>query len=327
MTTNKKLIMLGMTVGLSVASYLTAFAGQWQKNETGWWYQYDDGSFPVNTWEEIDGKQYYFDNNGYMLFDTTTPDGYKVGIDGAWINELQQGQVKQNMIASYGEYSINPLIFEEMNSTADELRLKYDSKINPDCYFLGNILLSQVDGTLPLDLENSAFDYYNVYSYTVPKGKEYKAEYDLNNDGVNNEADSILAYNANDKELRKAIEYYITDSFHYDWNKSPYNIVSKGKILVGFNDITPVEEVGNIVKEMGATNIEVENRNTKRKIPVITPSQWGSTYDYTQDTGYYIENYTNIQFDLNGLRFSAKGNQGMIDRLNTTWIITHIGFN
>lgn len=41
-------------------------------------------------WHEIDGKWYYFHNvsdgnRGHMLINTTTPDGYKVGPDGAWI--------------------------------------------------------------------------------------------------------------------------------------------------------------------------------------------------------------------------------------------------
>lgn len=57
----------------------------WVQDATGWWYRNADGSYPVNTWKEIGGKQYYFDDNGYMLHDTTTPDGYLVGSDGAWI--------------------------------------------------------------------------------------------------------------------------------------------------------------------------------------------------------------------------------------------------
>lgn len=51
----------------------------------GWWYMNTDYSYPANCWKEIDGKYYYFDANGYMLENTTTPDGYKVGSDGAWI--------------------------------------------------------------------------------------------------------------------------------------------------------------------------------------------------------------------------------------------------
>ena len=40
------------------------FAAEWKQDNSGWWYQNDDGSYPINTWKEIDGKQYYFGNDG-----------------------------------------------------------------------------------------------------------------------------------------------------------------------------------------------------------------------------------------------------------------------
>ena len=70
---------------MSIICSFASFAGEWNQNETGWWYDNGDGTYPLNTWKEINGKQYYFDGNGYMLHDTTTPDGYQVGSDGAWI--------------------------------------------------------------------------------------------------------------------------------------------------------------------------------------------------------------------------------------------------
>lgn len=57
----------------------------WVQDTTGWWWRNADGSYPVNTWQEIGGKYYYFDGNGYMLSDTITPDGYYVNADGVWI--------------------------------------------------------------------------------------------------------------------------------------------------------------------------------------------------------------------------------------------------
>lgn len=57
----------------------------WVQDSTGWWWRNADGSYPMNAWKEIDGKQYYFGSDGYMLSNTTTPDGYFVGADGAWI--------------------------------------------------------------------------------------------------------------------------------------------------------------------------------------------------------------------------------------------------
>ena len=40
--------------------------GEWKTNNAGRWYQYDDGSYPVNGWATIDGDTYYFSYNGYM---------------------------------------------------------------------------------------------------------------------------------------------------------------------------------------------------------------------------------------------------------------------
>ena len=114
-------------------------SGKWVMNEKGWWYSYDDGTWPSNSWvylpwkdtyqwyyfngegymvtgwhhwqnnwyylypqadgnrgymftgwHEIGGKWYYFSkvndsSLGAMAYDTTTPDGYKVDKDGAWI--------------------------------------------------------------------------------------------------------------------------------------------------------------------------------------------------------------------------------------------------
>lgn len=87
---------------LSVAMTIPVFAGSWQSNTTGWWWRNDNGSYPVNTWEWLDGNRdgiaecYYFDGNGYMLTITTTPDGYFVNADGAWV---QDGAVQVKNVA------------------------------------------------------------------------------------------------------------------------------------------------------------------------------------------------------------------------------------
>ncbi len=64
----------------------------WNNN---WYYlhtQYDNTRGHMYTgWHEIDGKWYYFNTEsdkgtlGAMLVNTTTPDGYKVDANGAWI--------------------------------------------------------------------------------------------------------------------------------------------------------------------------------------------------------------------------------------------------
>ena len=50
-----------------------------------WRYVQKNGYYMSNGWlQDTDGKWYYFNLAAYMETDTTTPDGYYVGADGAW---------------------------------------------------------------------------------------------------------------------------------------------------------------------------------------------------------------------------------------------------
>lgn len=95
----RKTRLLLTVLSLSAALSSTALAGTWQNDSTGWWYQNDDGTYPANTWQWIDGngdgisENYYFDADGYCLTGTTTPDGSTVNADGALtINGIVQTQ-------------------------------------------------------------------------------------------------------------------------------------------------------------------------------------------------------------------------------------------
>ena len=70
-----------MTLSLSTAVY----AGTWSQSNGAWRYQKDDGSYATGWAQDTNGRWYYFDTAGRMLTDTVTPDGYRVGLDGAWI--------------------------------------------------------------------------------------------------------------------------------------------------------------------------------------------------------------------------------------------------
>lgn len=82
-----------LTTAAVLGMTFSAYAGQWKKNNTGWWYDYGNGSWPAGCWQWIDGNNdgvsecYYFDMSGYMLSNTTTPDGYTVNGDGAWVKD------------------------------------------------------------------------------------------------------------------------------------------------------------------------------------------------------------------------------------------------
>lgn len=99
----KKRLLVAAVVAMSTMMSMTAFAGMgsWQQNETGWWWQRNDGSYPAGEWKWVDGdgdgtaESYYFDGNGYLATNTTTPDGYTVNADGAWV---QDGVVQKRQV-------------------------------------------------------------------------------------------------------------------------------------------------------------------------------------------------------------------------------------
>lgn len=96
----KGLAIAGLVAGLSVLTSMTAFAGEWKQDATGWWYQNDDGSYPVSTWQWLDGNKdglsesYYFNESGYLVTNTTI-DGYTVNADGAW---TENGEVQYSAL-------------------------------------------------------------------------------------------------------------------------------------------------------------------------------------------------------------------------------------
>ena len=99
----KRLLFAAAIVSMTVTMGMTVYAGSWKQDNTGWWWQNDDGTYPAGKWEWLDGngdgiaESYYFDNSGYLLTNTVTPDGYTVNADGAWTVEgvVQTTQISQ----------------------------------------------------------------------------------------------------------------------------------------------------------------------------------------------------------------------------------------
>lgn len=91
----KKLMIMSVAALMTTALSATpAMASGWQHNSTGWWYgtNADNSTWYTNGWQWVDGNGdgtaecYYFDQNGYALMNATTPDGYTVDGNGAWMS-------------------------------------------------------------------------------------------------------------------------------------------------------------------------------------------------------------------------------------------------
>jgi hypothetical protein len=75
---------------LAVASVLVSnpigVSAEWKQDSNGLWNS-EGNSWSIG-WKEIDGKWYYFGQDGYMVHDTNI-DGYNIGSDGSWIENTQ----------------------------------------------------------------------------------------------------------------------------------------------------------------------------------------------------------------------------------------------
>ncbi|MBQ7558022.1 MAG: hypothetical protein IJT00_08155 [Lachnospiraceae bacterium] len=79
----------------------TVYGAEWRSDSRGSWWVRDDGTYPQAGWEEIDGKWYYFDEEGYLVTNRFVDIGYYVGADGAWMPEQDAVVYNHNVSAVY----------------------------------------------------------------------------------------------------------------------------------------------------------------------------------------------------------------------------------
>ena len=57
----------------------------WEPVDKGWKFKQEDGTYLTNSWrQDSNGKWYYLNEDGWMLKDTNTPDGYHVDANGVY---------------------------------------------------------------------------------------------------------------------------------------------------------------------------------------------------------------------------------------------------
>ena len=88
----------------------------WKQDDTGWWYQNEDGSYLQYDWTNLNGDWYFFGSDGYMVTDKvirwgndsyymasdgkmavnqTVPDGRKAGDDGILTGKMNSEYFEQ----------------------------------------------------------------------------------------------------------------------------------------------------------------------------------------------------------------------------------------
>lgn len=296
---NKKLALVVLTAGLSVLSCIPAFAGQWKQDSKGWWYQEDNSSYPVSTWKEINGKQYYFGADGYMLANTTTPDGYTVNGDGAW---TVNGVVQERKTVS--ENAVAKAMVEDMGLTYAELKAKYgdyeqgreEKNQNYQFNFSKNIYYDDKYSTM--ETTDSSWDDFFKESYPY-----YGKQVAFSNSPIK------IAYKDDSPEKYWGALWYPNYILEADssWNilsdKKPVFIQTEVKNL--FPDLPEHFELDVLQKKIescGATNLEVSDDESSYKNPFAANAMVQSrTVKITFLLGGYrceLSNYS-MSFDEN----------------------------
>ena len=165
---------------------ITAYAGQWRQDTSGWWYQNDNGSY-MTGWNWIDGNGdgtaecYYFYDNGYMAANTEV-DGYKLDADGRWVSH--EGVVYTKTVSGGGGQTVQmkKVPYVDIIMKAAEV-----SNVSP--YVLASMIIQEqgVNGTSDLISGTSSsypgyYNFFNIGAYAhdgmgaVEAGLKYASE-------------------------------------------------------------------------------------------------------------------------------------------------------
>ncbi|WP_275563881.1 hypothetical protein [Otoolea muris] len=98
----KTIVAFAAAAAMTMAVVVTASAADWRQDAKGWRVENEDGSYLTNQWYQspASGLWYYMGADGYMLTNTTTPDGYVVNADGVWEQNAAASQQSVSTLAA-----------------------------------------------------------------------------------------------------------------------------------------------------------------------------------------------------------------------------------
>lgn len=82
---------------------IVSFGGQLGYDSVGVYYQFDDGSYAISQWVELDldndsySEYYYFNSEGYLQTNGISEDGYQVNSSGQWVKD---GKVQRKSLTT-----------------------------------------------------------------------------------------------------------------------------------------------------------------------------------------------------------------------------------
>jgi hypothetical protein len=239
MKTRKTIVTILITTLMSILCVGVAMAGEWKQDDTGWWWQNDDGTYVKGTWMWLDGDNdgvaqcYYFDASGYMWgAGNTTPDGYTLNQEGQWIVDgvvqTKQVEVKTETATDTSATSVNA----DTNNAVDSSQF-YEDNGGFNEYGVSNTAIAMFAGTRE---ENAKYGEVYVYEYItftdVYYGNGFAIEYPVPGCGVNK---VLWAYKLENgdyvKDSAKLFKHF--DKSVSDAKKAETYLIGKGWIRSG----------------------------------------------------------------------------------------------
>lgn len=273
----KKIIKLfAITSLLSISMTSAAFAGVWKQNTHGWWWQEVDEPYPASTWKWIDSNEdgmaecYYFDENGYLLTETVTPDGYNVNENGTWTD---QGIIRQK--------AVNPFAARTMKQKGFELYQEADQK----------------SSSLPgLDIQADIQMNFSYDGLEIPIFMNMQLQYhDINTPDM----EFFSSSNITMMGIHKTETSFYTNGCYY----SDMGINEKYKMKIGYGDMTNQLTLGGLTGQFGAflENVQIADDESGNKI-LLYSSETEGLEKYLAD--FYDEiwpSLTDSDFKINKL--------------------------
>lgn len=204
-----------LALGLTLCMGMTAFAGQWNQDTTGWRYS-ENGADAAATWVKDGGRWYHLGNDGYMntgwfqdsngawYYLNTVSNGTKgamftgwVNVDGTWFFLDSTGAMQSGWVQVNGKaYYLNPV------SDGTKGSMKTGSVVIDGKTY--NFAASgELNGTAPSIASNKKFDSngYRVYDTSDDSDDETETVRDVKKE-VSNAVNNIN----NKPEIKEVLE-------------------------------------------------------------------------------------------------------------------------
>ena len=137
MTKNLKIMkLIAMSLAMAFMFSGTAMAG-WKQTDSRWWYENSNGSYPTNGVYSIQGKNYAFDKEGYML-----ENKWVEFTDGTWAYCTENGELAHSQwVGDYylgGDGMMAVSTWTPDNRYVDSTGKMMRNSQTPDGYYVGS---------------------------------------------------------------------------------------------------------------------------------------------------------------------------------------------